>query len=531
MPNKSMDKWLIVRVFLKMAERKLLNSNEFNRIMQIFFGEDKSESCFCFLDEGDIDSGNDTETIQNEHDLDNPQEEGNKSENVSEPRQNLRLTKKMFGWTRAVNGEYILNENEAYYYKMAINMASIGIDFKTIADGLFLMGARSKNNKKISTSEWKRLCLSEHSYGGAFVHKSEINPQIQKKMNLPKDEWSFLENALPPITDKKQWEEMNRMIGLFDNANYFKSCSNKKSPFHGKLICGKCGEKYLRFYAPKRIKKDDKDKKKINIAIWKCKNAFKGGTGCGNMKLNENELVKQFEVECSSTIGILFSSDEDLIDKCWKPIERISKENLLDKKYITWCEKLKQQKELKNFMFYKLKNRTITDSVYKEICADADREIDRLTYKIANYNAVKSAHMDGEKLAKIKEFLSIDLIKRYKNIAIAHLIDYITINENGYHKILFNKSVLRQTKVLEWGMNVIDGSWHMQYDSREKIRKINLQKENLLRLIAQDGGLSFREYAEKLKCSKNEVTARVRALIKQGYIKRDEDKKLVVIKE
>lgn len=94
MSNKSMDKWLIVRVFLKMAEEELLNSNEFNRIMQIFFDEDKSESCFCFLDEGDIDSENDTETIQNEYDLDNPQEDGNKGKNVSEPRQNLRLTKK-----------------------------------------------------------------------------------------------------------------------------------------------------------------------------------------------------------------------------------------------------------------------------------------------------------------------------------------------------------------------------------------------------------------------------------------------------
>lgn len=165
-----MDKWLIVNVFLKMAEENLLNGNELNRIMQVFFDEDNSESCFCILDEGHIDSENDTENVHSEYDLDNSQEESNKDENVSVPRQNLHLTKKMYGWTRAVNGEYILNENEAYYYKMAINMASLGIDFRTIADGLFIMGARSKNNKKISTSEWKRLCLSEHSYGCAVVH-------------------------------------------------------------------------------------------------------------------------------------------------------------------------------------------------------------------------------------------------------------------------------------------------------------------------------------------------------------------------
>ena len=142
-----------------MAGNGLLNGNELNRIMQVFFDKDNSESFFCILAEKDMDSENDTENIQSEYDLDVPQGESNKDENVTEPRLNLRLTKKMFGWERALNGEYILNENEAYYYKMAINMASLGIDFKTIADGLSIMGARSKNNKKISASEWKRLCL------------------------------------------------------------------------------------------------------------------------------------------------------------------------------------------------------------------------------------------------------------------------------------------------------------------------------------------------------------------------------------
>lgn len=353
-------------------------------------------------------------------------------------------------------------------------------------------------------------------------------------MQLFKDEWIYLENALPPITDKEKWDEMNRMIGLFDNTNYYKSCPNKKSPFHGKIICGLCGKEYRRFCYPKRKSKkkiDDNKKGKINIAMWKCQNAFKGGVSCLNIKINEEEFIKKIDDTCKFTIGTLFSSDKDLIDKCWKPIERISKENLLDNKFITWCDKMKQQKELKNFMLYKLKNRTITDSFYKEICADADRKIERLAYKIANYNAEQSAHMDGEKLAKIKEYLSTDLIKNYKNIAFARLIDKITINANGNHEILFNKFVLRKTKVMERGINIIDGKFHMQYDSRENVRKINAQKRELLKLIAQDGSSSFGKYAEELNCSKNAVTARMRTLIKQGYIKRDENKKLVVLKD
>lgn len=182
-------------------------------------------------------------------------------------------------------------------------------------------------------------------------------------------------------------------------------------------------------------------------------------------------------------------------------------------------------------MLDKLKSRTITDTIYKEICADANREIASLTNKIAYYNAAQSAYMDEEKLTKIKEYLSPDLIKHYKNSAIAHLINSITINANGYHEILFNKSVLRQTKVMEWGISAIDGKTGMRYDSREKIRKINAQKRELLSLIAQDGGLSFSKYADILHCKNNEVTARVRTLIKNGYIKRDGNKKLVVLKD
>lgn len=52
------------------------------------------------------------------------------------------------------------------------------------------------------------------------------------------------------------------------------------------------------------------------------------------------------------------------------------------------------------------------------------------------------------------------------------------------------------------------------------------KQENLLALSS----LSYSEYAEAFGVTKNHIAARIRYLIKYGYIKRDEEGRLVVLK-
>ena len=184
------------------------------------------------------------------------------------------ICSEMFGWNKISKDIYEVNEEEANAIRQAYELIERGYGFDRLSKEMFQRGVRSRNQKKIAPTTWRKMLRSPRMYGKVILHRTEYDFNLHKAVLMPETEWVFCEDALPPIVSREYYL---RMLEIMDKRS--RACnisesqampkSGGKHELSGKIICGMCGNV---FYRRKQSLKDGKR------AVWVCSNYINKGT-------------------------------------------------------------------------------------------------------------------------------------------------------------------------------------------------------------------------------------------------------------
>lgn len=124
----------------------------------------------------------------------------------------LNITSPMYGWEKVGRDQYRVVEEEAFFYRKGFELARQGLGYYRISEELYKLGARSRKEGKISPVQWRKMLLTERAYGCVVLHREEYDFERKKRRKLPGEEWVYIENALPPIVSREEWEEAGEVL-------------------------------------------------------------------------------------------------------------------------------------------------------------------------------------------------------------------------------------------------------------------------------------------------------------------------------
>ncbi len=455
-----------------------------------------------------------------------------------EHKSGYNITSKIYGWDKVEKDVYVINETEAGFIRYAVEMVRQGYGLYSITKKMYELGARNTLGHEIQSATWKNILTSERLYGCIVLHKTETNFDTKTRENIPKEGWVYCEGALPAIISKSVWDDV-QVIFKSRSSEDNRTNSWGKYPLSKKLVCGCCGSKYHRSRSPRRPYSKDN-----YVPIYKCMGAYRFGRSghslsCQNQNIDEHKLMCLLEETSSKYFEHIFSDDASIINRSLGIIKKMLDEKDSSKKLEGLYKKLSQQKHKKDILFDKLMNQTISDSDFKKYTDSLNISIEELEHQIGVIEAdTKSLTENKERLERIKETLSNgDILKRAKGTAFLDMIDHIVVNEDSTLTIKFNKyRLLGLLSLID--INDLSTSDDEQYYSlnvyysgyKALKERTSSDKERLLEIIKEYPSLSYSGYAEKLGVTKNHIAARIRFLIKYGYLKRDTSGSLEVLK-
>lgn len=436
----------------------------------------------------------------------------------------LNFTKAVYGWTKVNKREYIINEEEAYYYREMFRLIKLGYGFYTIANKLYDMGARSSTGKKIDSAVWRNMALSPKSYGCVVMHKFEV---INKKLTkMDEKDWIIWDNAMPPIVSREEWEQCMAILETRKTKDY--KVNSGKYPLSRKIRCGLCGASYHRFMYTAR--------NGVKRSYWKCASAYRNGRnnpcGCLSESLSEDKLMKTLENACDKYYQNLYESNESIIEKTVSMIQSVLSENNNSDRIKKLKSELYQLDNKKNNLLNKLADGVIEDDDFKKINIRLNSDIEKATKELRLLEAkVESLSENEKRLLEIRKKLSdTDIIDKAKNNGIIQLIRSITVLDNANLCIEFDKLKILDIENSEMlGLNDDDYTITVHYDGFSSLKeRTSREKEEILALVKENPYLSFGQIAERLGITKNHVTARIRILKKENRLYRNENGEFIV---
>lgn len=219
------------------------------------------------------------------------------------------ISRQMFGWEKVGKDTFVVNEEEAAYFRRACALVELGLGYRRIAETLYEEGARQKDGKMLSPTQWRNMLRSPRAYGTVVLHQREYDFDTKEYRKIPQEEWIYMENALPPLISK---EYHDRMLAILEKRAVAKHPKNTgKQPLSGKIYCRECGKKYYfsqkvwrcsKYLAEGRKKQsgaealsEDRRKTSGAEALLEHKRSTVGEThrderGCDNRKVSQAEI-------------------------------------------------------------------------------------------------------------------------------------------------------------------------------------------------------------------------------------------------
>lgn len=449
-----------------------------------------------------------------------------KIKNAHKRRQNNKsgynICSEMFGWNKISKDIYEVNEQEANAIRQAYDLIDHGYGFDRLSKEMFQRGVRSRNQKKIAPTTWRKMLRSPRMYGTVILHRTEYDFNLHKAVQIPETEWVLCEDALPPIVSREYY---HRMLEIMDKRSRECIVSDEQTmpkkigehEFSGKIICGLCGNV---FYRRKQSLKDGRR------AVWVCANYINKGTkqddnleGCQGIFLIEDVLkefiFKAYVERFKSSEG----GDRYLIDET----VRILRSTLSGADYIAKIKKLEREcKKLernKNKAFDKLMDGVLSDQDYKSFVGKINEQLQKVSSELDALQAEMSGMEDMEKrLLEIKEELKQgDVLKEALKAEVIGKVQEITVHENLMLDICFDKY-----KVAVYGDCDAEEDFYtvsIQYeyvyegdkqlaDMRKRIKEYIMAKEQV----------TVKEIMEVFEVSQSRAYLRLRELKAEGVV-------------
>ena len=353
------------------------------------------------------------------------------------------ICSEMFGWNKISKDIYKVNEEEANAIRQAYELIERGYGFDRLSKEMFQRGVRSRNQKKIAPTTWRKMLRSPRMYGTVILHRTEYDFNLHKAVQIPETEWVLCEDALPPIVSREYYL---RMLEIMDKRSRACNISEsqgmpKSSGSHelsGKIICGMCGNV---FYRRKQSLKDGKR------AVWVCSNYINKGTkqednpeGCQGIFLIEDVLKEFIFKAYVERLQNPESKDRYLIDETL----RILRSTLSGTDYILKMKNLEREsKKLlrnKDKAFEKLMDGVLSDLDYKAFMRRIDEQLQKISCELDELKAEMSSVEDREKrlLGIKKELKQGDVLKEALKTEVVGKVQGIRVYENQILDIRFD---------------------------------------------------------------------------------------------
>ncbi len=360
----------------------------------------------------------------------------------------LNITRPMFGWDRVEKDVYVVNEAEAAAYREAFAMARSGAGFYTIANVMYERGIRGKSGKRISNVQWRKMLYSPRAHGTMVIHTREYDFEAHRFVNLPPEEWIYIENALPAIVTKECQEEALRALEGRRIGNRYGDYRRDLSKagmydLSQKLYCAECGQVYYRssFRSGKAGRR---------IAEWKCSTALTAGRkaknplGCDNINLLDEELHQLLEAVCAEQCENIFGAQQSVVGEALAAARRAMRDNPAKEELSRCRREYGKLSGKKDVLFDKLMNETIADGEFARYNRQLEEQMAPLAARISDLEQTGASRADCERrLEKIRESLADgDIIRQARARGFIAGIKRIMVYSDGRLEIFFDRNAL-----------------------------------------------------------------------------------------
>lgn len=431
----------------------------------------------------------------------------------------LNITSVMFGWDKIDKDKYIINEEEAYYYRKGFELLRSGMGYRSIASKMYNdFGVVSKKTgKMISQTQWRKMLTSTRAYGTVILRKYTKPFGTEKRNAVPKEEQIIVENALPAIVSKEYFEDTMRMVenrnlgyNFVKEKNDFSRCGSY--PLSNKVFCGQCGQAYYR--TKTRLGKSDR-------IVWKCSNAMNNGTkNCNCIPADENTLMRMVEKRCDKYFNGIFPDDTYIIKDALAYIRRVLKDKDCEKQIEKLKDKLNMQNRKKLVLINKLTEEVISDCDFKTQNERLTSEISGIQEEIGRLsNNAKEMAGYKERIDMIGEKLvGSVIVNRAKTFIYLKMINKIVVYKDKSAVIRLNPYKIKDF----FGFFDIDEDSYeikteYQYEPLYLINR-NVTKLDILDLYRENDRYMYTDLIEKLGCTYSYIYRCVKELKEEGRL-------------
>lgn len=357
-----------------------------------------------------------------------------------EKKSGFNFTVPVFGWTKVEKDKYVVNEEEAVYYRLAFAMAYEGKGFYSIAKYMNEQGiVNRRTGKPLSETQWRKMIYSPRAHGTVVLHTREYDFNTKKYVNVPENEWVYIENALPPIVSKEYQEmvleELRKRNGTCNFKNYTRDRTKTgKYDLSKKLICGCCGSVYYRISYHKSGNK---------TYVWKCRNKYlHGKNACQGRNVFEDSTIDTIEKACKDFYENTYdSSKEYFIEKTLRIAKQVFSSDYNEKELKKLEKELSEQEQKKEILMNKLMNEVINDEEFKCANRGVSTKIADLKRKIEEVkrNMGKLCGIE-DRLLKIRTVLSDGkVIDKAKTKDLLKKIEKVVVCPDGNLEVLLQQ--------------------------------------------------------------------------------------------
>ena len=186
-----------------------------------------------------------------------------------------------------VNGEMVINEEQAKVVKSIYADVLVGISTESIAKDLNAKNVPTKKGKNWHSTTIRGIIKNEKYLGKVLFGKTFTDDNFNRKVNRGEKNQYLMESHHDAIIDEATFDKAQQMIRHHAKSKNIQADHDKyknRYAFSGIIKCGECGGAFKR-----RIQTKSKDEKYV---AWSCSNHLKDITTC-SMKFIRDEQIKQ----------------------------------------------------------------------------------------------------------------------------------------------------------------------------------------------------------------------------------------------
>ena len=361
------------------------------------------------------------------------------------------ITVPIFGWDKVSKDVYVINEKEAEAYRLAFSLAEQGMGFYSIANQMYDMGILGKNGNRISDVQWRNMLYSPRAHGAVRLHTAEYDFEAKQKVKLPKQEWIYIENALPPIISKEYHEKVlekmavrskeyrNTKRGKGDLMEGVSHCKKMgQYALSGKLYCGECGAVYYRTVV---------HGKHGSRIVWRCSTALKNGRktqgrpqGCNNVNVEEEWVLRELGNVAATYYPIPINTLKSLVEEILFYIKKGICQNYDKNEKVRLKKELKKMEKKRDIVLEKLIDEVISDTDFVKLNENIMGCINEMQKKINDISDKEKEYIDYDKrLSNMREALQGGIMEEAAVRVMLQDIDRIVMNTDRKLELYFDR--------------------------------------------------------------------------------------------